>query len=150
SQGVLLDEGKPQFVAQNEANQEPNFVLEVMNADGTGVHQISFNQSDDQDATVLQSGRVLWTRWDNAPGGSGGMHLYSSNPDSTDTELYYGANSHMTGTNNTVVEFMKPHEMQNGNIMALIRQFAKTDFGGELIIINGNEYVENSQALAAN
>ena len=150
SQGVLLDEGKPQFIAQNEANQEPNFVLEVMNADGTGVHQVSFNQSDDQDVTVLQSGRILWTRWDNAPGGSGGMHLYSSNPDGSDTELYYGANSHMTGTNNTVVEFMKPHEMQNGNIMALIRQFSNTDFGGDLVIINGGQYVENTQPLASN
>jgi hypothetical protein len=150
SQGILLDEGKPQFVAQNEANQEPNFVLEVMNADGTGVHQISFNQSDDQDATVLQSGRVLYTRWDNAPGGTNAMHLYSSNPDGSDTELYYGANSHMTGTNNTVVEFMQPHEMPNGNIMALIRPFADTDFGGDLVIINGTQFVENTQPLAAN
>jgi hypothetical protein len=149
SQGVLLDEGKPQFVANNEARNEPNFVLEVMNADGTGVHQISFNQSDDQDVTVLQSGRVLFTRWDNAPGGSGGMHLYSANPDGTDMELYYGANSHMTGTSNTVVEFMKPHEMQNGDIMALMRQFSNTDFGGDIVIINGNQFVENTQALAA-
>ena len=149
SQGVLLDEGKPQFVANNEANNEPNFVLEVMNADGTGVHQISFNQSDDRDATVMQSGRILFTRWDNAPGGSGGMHLYSSNPDGTDMELYYGANSHMTGTNNTAVQFLKPHEMQNGGIMALMRQFSKTDFGGDIVIINGNQFVENMQALAA-
>ena len=149
SQGVLLDEGKPQFVAQNEANTEPNFVLEVMNADGTGVHQISFNQSDDRDATVLQSGRVLWTRWDNAPGGTNAMHLYSANPDGTDMELYYGANSHMTGTNGTVVEFMRPHEMQNGNIMAIIRQFSDTDFGGDIVIINGNQFVENTQPLAA-
>ncbi|MGH8323256.1 MAG: hypothetical protein ACRETD_05590, partial [Steroidobacteraceae bacterium] len=104
SLGVLLDEGKPQFVYQDEANTEPAFVLEVMNPDGTGVHQISFNQSDDRDATVLSSGRVLWTRWDNAPGGTNAMHLYSSNPDGTDTELYYGANSHMTGTNGTAIE----------------------------------------------
>ena len=147
SQGILLDEGKPQFVYQNEDRTEPAFVLEVMNADGTGVHQISFNQSDDRDATVLSSGRVLWTRWDNAPGGTNAMHLYSSNPDGTDTQLYYGANSHMTGTNNTVVEFMKPHEMQNGSILALIRQYSDVDFGGDLVIIDGKDYVENTQAL---
>jgi hypothetical protein len=150
SEGVLLDEGKPQFTYQNEARTEPAFVLEVMNPDGTNVHQISFNQSDDRDATILMSGRVLWTRWDNAPGGTNAMHLYSSNPDGTDTELYYGANSHMTGTNNTVVEFLKPHEMENGNIMALIRQFSDTDFGGDLVVINGNEYVENTQPLLTN
>ena len=150
SQGVLLNEGKPQFVYQNEAKTEPAFVLEVMNADGTNVHQISFNQSDDRDATVLSNGRVLWTRWDNAPGGTNAMHLYSSNPDGTDTELYYGANSHMTGTNDTVVEFMRPREMQNGSIMALIRQFSDTDFGGDLVIINGTSYVENTQPLLTN
>ena len=117
-QAILLDEGKPQFSAQDEARQEPAFVLQVMNADGTGVHQISFNQSHDRDATVLANGRVLWTRWDNAPG-KDAMPLYSANPDGTDLELYYGANSHMTGTNNTVVEFVQPREMQDGRILAL-------------------------------
>src|SRR6185437_6605940 len=53
SQAILLDEGKPQFAAQDEANTEPAFVLHVMNADGTGIHQISFNQSHDRDPTVL-------------------------------------------------------------------------------------------------
>lgn len=149
SQGILLDEGKPQFIYNNEANTEPAFVLEVMNEDGTGVHQISFNQSDDRDATILSTGRVLYTRWDNAPGGTNAMHLYSSNPDGTDTELYYGANSHMTGTNNTVVEFLKPREMQNGSILTLVRQFADTDFGGDLTIIDGKDFVENMQALQA-
>ena len=95
---MLLNEGFPQFSYQDEARQEDALVLEVMNADGTQVHQISFNQSHDRDATVLTNGRVLWTRWDNAPGGKNEMSLYSSNPDGTDLELYYGANSHMTGT----------------------------------------------------
>jgi len=103
SQGVLLNEGEPQFSALDEdsaADQggtQPDFVLEVMNADGTGIHQISFSPSHDQQATVLQSGRVLWSRWDDAFGHDA-MSLYWSNPDGTDLELYYGANSHMTGT----------------------------------------------------
>ncbi|MGH8133400.1 MAG: hypothetical protein ACRETP_09265, partial [Steroidobacteraceae bacterium] len=148
SQGILLDEHKPQFSALDEARVEPAFVLEVMNANGTGVHQISFNQSHDQDATVLESGRVLWSRWDNAPG-KDAMSLYSSNPDGTDLQLYYGANSHLTGTNGTVVEFMRPHEMQNGNILTLIRQYTGVDFGGNLVAIDGVHYAENTQGLAA-
>src|SRR6516165_1703979 len=71
SQGILLDEHKPQFQAQDEDRNEPAFVLEVMNPDGTDVHQITFNQSHDRDATVLADGRVLWSRWDNM-GGAGG------------------------------------------------------------------------------
>ena len=133
SQGTLLNEGFPQFSYQDEARVEPAFVLEVMNADGTGIHQISFNQSHDRDATVLMSGRVLWSRWDNAPGGKDQMSLYSSNPDGTDMQLYYGANSHLTGTDGTVIEFVHPHEMQNGNVLALIRQYTDVDDGGNLV-----------------
>jgi hypothetical protein len=149
SQGILLDEGKPQFAAQDEDRNEPAFVLEVMNADGTGVHQISFNQSHDRDATVLANGRVLWSRWDHAPG-KDAMHLYSANPDGTDLELYYGANSHMTGTNNSVVEFVQPRQMQDGRILALMRQYTGVDFGGNLVIIDGTHFVENTQPLLAN
>ena len=147
SKAVLLDEiGKPQFSYQDEARQESAFVLEVMNPDGTGLHQISFNQSHDRDSTVLMNGRVLWTRWDNAPG-KDSMSLYSANPDGTDLELYYGANSHMTGTNNTAVEFSHPKQMQDGRIMVIARQYTDVDDGGDLVIIDGTHYVESTQAL---
>jgi hypothetical protein len=153
SEAILLDEGKPQFEYQDEANTEPAFVLHVMNSDGTNVHQISFNQSHDRDATVLASGRILWSRWDDAMG-KDGMHLYSSNPDGTDTQLYYGANSHATGTttdgmDNAVIEFVKPKEMQNGSILTIVRPYTNVDFGGDLVIIDGIHYVENTQSLAA-
>jgi len=160
SQGVLLNEGEPQFSALDEdsaADQggtQPDFVLEVMNADGTGIHQISFSPSHDQQATVLQSGRVLWSRWDDAFGHDA-MSLYWSNPDGTDLELYYGANSHMTGTpapgttTPTVVEFMQPHEIQGGGVMSLVREYTDVDDGGNLVLINGVNFVENNQPLAA-
>ena len=48
-----MDEGKPQFSAQDEDRNEPAFVLHVMNADGSGIRQISFNQSHDLDPAVL-------------------------------------------------------------------------------------------------
>lgn len=153
SKAVLLDEGKPQFEAQDEDRNEPGFVLHVISADRTEFHQIEFNQSHDRDATVLANGRILFTRWDHAPG-KDAMHLYTSNPDGTDLQLYYGANSHMTGTtpdglNNAVIEFVKPHEMQDGRILTLVRPYTNTDFGGDLLIINGVQFVENTQPLLA-
>jgi Hydrazine synthase alpha subunit middle domain len=158
SQAILLDEGKPQFIAQDEATTEPAFVLHVINTGGDGgsIHQISFNQSHDRDPTVLANGRVMWTRWDDAPG-KNGMHLYSANPDGTDVELLYGANSHATGTtadglNNNTIQFVKTHEMQDGRILALVRPFAYAnvnDTGGDLIIIDTKDYVENTQPALA-
>jgi hypothetical protein len=153
SKADLLDEGKPEFEAQDEARTEPTFNLHVIDALRTEFHQISFNQSHDRDATVLTDGRILWSRWDHAPG-KDAIHLYSSNPDGTDVQLYYGANSHMTGTNtagtnDAVIEFVKPKEMQDGRILTLVRPYTDIDFGGDLVIINGKQFVENEQPLLA-
>ena len=97
AKAILLDEGKPQFVAQDEDKKQDNFVLHVMDADGGNVHQVSFNQSDDFDPTVLNSGRVLFSRWNHA-GGVNGIDLYTMNPDGSDLQLLYGRHSHLTGT----------------------------------------------------
>ncbi|MEJ0087385.1 MAG: hypothetical protein WDO72_17060 [Pseudomonadota bacterium] len=158
SKAILLDEGKSQFEAATEARNESAFVLHVMNADGTGIHQITFNPSSDLYSTVLQNGRVLFTRWDRAPGRNG-LHLYTTNPDGTDTQLYYGAVSHNTGNdgvvhtaanpNTTNVEFMRAREMSDGRIMVLTRDRTDVDFGGALTIIDGNRFVENNQPLLA-
>ena len=153
SKAILLDENKPQFEAANETRNESAFVLHVMNADGTDIHQITFNPSSDLYASVLQNGRVLFTRWDTG-GGNDGLHLYTSNPDGTDTQLHYGALSHATGTNGTTndtnIEFMRAREMSNGRLMVLVRERTDVDFGGNLTIIDANTYVENTQPLAAN
>jgi hypothetical protein len=149
AKAILLDEGKPQFEAQNESRDEPAFVLHVMNADGSGIKQISFNQSHDLDPTVLQNGRVLWTRWDNAPGVDG-MHLYSSNPDGTDLQLHYGAQSHMTGSGGSEIQFTRVREMQNGRLLAVVRPYTDTEFGGDLTVIDAQTYVENTQPTIGN
>src|SRR5262249_23986553 len=129
--------------------QEPALGLGVVYAAGTDLHQITFNQSHDRDATVLASGRVLWTRWDHAPG-KDAMSLYSANPDGTDLQLYYGANSHLTGTNDTVVEFVRPHQMLHATILRIMLQSPDVDEGGPLLIIESEPYVENHQPLLAN
>ncbi|HET9472425.1 MAG TPA: hypothetical protein VFO82_00940 [Steroidobacteraceae bacterium] len=152
SKAILLDEGKSQFEATNETRNESAFVLHVMNADGTDIHQVSFNPSSDLYASVLQNGRVLFTRWDTG-GGNDGLHLYTTNPDGTDTQLHYGALSHATGTNGTTndtnIEFMRAREMSDGRLMVLVRERTDVDFGGNLTIIDANTYVENRQPLAA-
>jgi hypothetical protein len=156
SKAILLDENKAQFEASNEARTESAFVLHVMNGDGTDLHQITFNNSSDLDPTVLQNGRVLFTRWDHGAGDRG-LHLYTANPDGTDTQLYYGALSHQTGTpvdpatgRGPTVEFLHAREMSDGRLMVLTRERTDVDFGGNLTIIDARNFVENNQPLAAN
>lgn len=148
SQAILRDESKPGFEAQAEGGNESAFVLHVMNDDGTDLHQVSFGQSHDLHPSVLSNGRLLWSRWDASTGR--GIHLYTANPDGTDVQLHYGARSHATGTNGQAVQFVRAREMPDGRILALVRPMTGTDFGGDLVVIDARNYVENTQPVAAN
>ena len=97
AKAILINDGKPQYDARDEDRDEPAFVLHVMRDDGRdNFTQVSFNQSSDYEPTVLDNGKVLFSRWDHA-GNVNGIHLYQMNPDGTELELLYGAESHLTG-----------------------------------------------------
>jgi len=149
AKAILLNDGKPQFDARDEDRQEPAFVLHVMRDDGRDeFKQVSFNQSSDYEPTVLDNGKVLFSRWDHA-GSVNGIHLYQMNPDGTELELLYGAESHLTGTNNGAVQFVSAREMLDGRIMAILRPFDHPELGGAITIIDAATYVENTQAVAS-
>jgi Hydrazine synthase alpha subunit middle domain/WD40-like Beta Propeller Repeat len=149
SKAILLDEGKPQFAALDENDNEPAFVLHVMNADGSGIRQVSFNQSHDLDPAVLPDGRVVFSRWDNAPGHDE-ISLYSMRPDGMDLQLLYGSRSHETGTNGEVVHFLDPRPMANGKLLVRSQPFEAPDLGGQLLEIDTANYVENTQPTLPN
>lgn len=148
SKAILVDEGKPQFDAQEENRQQAAFVLHVMDADGGNLHQVSFNQSHDFEPTMLDNGKLLFSRWDNA-GNANGIHLYTMNPDGSELELLYGAESHFTGTNNGEVQFIGAREMSDGSVMAVIRPFDQPELGGDIVVIDTPVFVENTQPIAA-
>ncbi len=159
SKGVLLIEGKSGFEAQTENGDESASTLNVLDPTLTGpsaFQQISFNQSHDLNPTVLSGGRIMYTRWDHAPGGTNAMHLYTMNPDGSDVELLYGARSHSVGTADpltglpTKVEFVKARQTEDGRVLALIRPSdAGTDFGGNLVILDVVNSVECTQRTLA-
>jgi len=149
SSAILLDEGKPQFAALDENRNEFAFVLHVMDADGGNIRQISYNQSHDLDPTVLSSGRVLFSRWDNM-GSRDAIHLYRMNPDGTGLELFYGKNSHDTGTGGATIQFVQPREMADGSIMTIVRPVVSDDLGGDIMTIDVADYIENTQPTTIN
>ncbi len=149
SNAVLLDEGKPQFEAQDEDQNEPTFLLHIMNADGSNVEQVSFNQSHDMDPAVLSNGQIVFSRWDHA-GPNDAVNLYRMNPDGSALELLYGNSSHDTGSNGEVIQFTQPRELQDGRIMALVRPFTDTNGGGDIVLIDTPTFLENTQPTMDN
>jgi hypothetical protein len=155
SRAILIDEGKPAASAEEEDGREEAFVLHVMNADGTDIHQVSFNQSHDLDPSILADGRIVFTRWEHHIDNNQ-FDLYAMRPDGTNLQLLYGAHSHNTGTVDpttgqpTIIEFMKPRPMQDGRMLVLARPFDGTNEGGDLLLIDTPNYVDNTQGSDAN
>lgn len=163
SQAVLLDEGKPQYQAQDENNNESASLLHVMDGNGNNMRQLSFNQSHDMDSAVLPNGQIVFSRWDGASGADA-VSLYRMNPDGSGLELLYGRQpcSHVATNGNTScvaavggqlptpIQFLSPRPLQNGRLMALVRPMTGTDDGGDLVSIDVNNYVENTQPTLAN
>ncbi len=149
SQAVLLDEGKGAFPAMDEDENEFAFNLHVMNDDGSGVKQISFNQSHDLDPSVMADGRIVFSRWDHHSVNDA-VNLYRMNPDGSNLELLYGQQSHDTGTNGDTIQFMQPRQVEDGRVMVLARPFTDTEGGGELMLIDTPQYLEYTQPTKDN
>jgi len=146
---MLGNEGKTRFSALDEDENSIAMVLHVMNEDGTSINQISFNQSHDLHPVVLAnnfSGQVMFSRWDNA-GSNTEVNIYKANPDGSDLEVLYGSHSHATGANGGNIEFTHLREMSNGNIMTIVRPFNGTFDGGDIVIIDTNNFSDNARPV---
>ncbi len=150
SKAILLDEGKPQFSALDEDRDEEAFTLHVMNADGSDLKQVSFNQSHDIDPSVLSNGRVVYSRWDNVAG-INRISLYQMNPDGSDQQLLYGVHSHDTGPSGDVIEFVEPQELPDGRMLVSMRPTdPQSHLGAALVAIDTASFVEHDQPTFAN
>ncbi|WGL15611.1 hypothetical protein PVT68_12615 [Microbulbifer bruguierae] len=145
SRALLLDDNKPQFSALAEDLREPAFVLHVMEADGSDIRQISYNQSHDLSPTVLFNGRILFSRWDNM-GRVDRLSLYTVKPDGTDLQFYYGYHSQATGSSAngepSPGAFSKPQQMPDGRILVTLRAPEGITYGGDMVVIDGENFTE--------
>ncbi len=121
----------------DEYDRETSTVLHVMNADGTGIEQISFNQSHDRNPTVLMDGHIMYSRWDHV-GGRNQFSIFRANLDGSNMFIHYGAHS-------GVVSYLHPREMQDGRVLSDAMPLSGTSEGGALLIIDPNNFSEVDQ-----
>jgi formylglycine-generating enzyme required for sulfatase activity len=69
--------------------------LHLMNADGTGIRRLCFDQDNDWCPTMLPNGRVLYLRWEYTDSAHYFSRvLMSMNPDGTGQSEFYGSGSY--------------------------------------------------------
>lgn len=115
SRQILLDEFKPQYTALDEDLAGPAFNLHVINADGSGIEQLTFNLSHDIYPVVMDNGYILYSRWDNQSDRSM-LNWYQMRPDGTENQLVYGWHSHNSGANEEPVQFGKAIVLADGSL----------------------------------
>ncbi|WP_036188362.1 hypothetical protein [Marinimicrobium agarilyticum] len=141
SRAVLLDDGKPQFAAQTENDNQAAFVLHVMDSDGRNIEQISYNQSHDLQPLVNDEGQVLFSRWDGF--GQDRISLYRMNPDGTTLAPEYGY--HSLADDETPALFY-PKLMLDGQLLAIAKP-REDLLGGDLVKVDITAFVEANQTV---
>ena len=69
----------------------PAYTLHRMDADGTNVRTLSFHETNEWHPTVLNDGRILYSRWDYVDRSAANYHgLWVSNPDGTNPSILFG------------------------------------------------------------
>ncbi|MBP7052941.1 MAG: SUMF1/EgtB/PvdO family nonheme iron enzyme [Phycisphaerae bacterium] len=107
--------------------------LYVMNADGSGVRQLCFDQGHGLHPGVLANGQVLYSRWDHA----GVNHLFlrlltALNPDGTAQRAVYGGNSWFPNA----LFFPRPLPGRSDRLVCILSGCHGVHRMGELVLVD--------------
>ena len=105
----------------------------IMNADGSGIRQLTFDQDHDWCPTVLNNGRILYTRWEytDLPHANTRL-LFHMNPDGTGQAEYYGSNSYWP----TTVIQARPIPNHPTRVVAIVSGHHGVPRMGELVVLD--------------
>ena len=109
--------------------------LYVMDADGTGMRQVCFDQDHNFHPVVLPNGQVLFHRWDY----TGINHIFMRqlmlmNPDGTGQRAIYGSNSWFPNS----LYFPRPLPGQPGKLICILSGYHGVHRMGQLVLVDTN------------
>ena len=107
--------------------------LYAMDGDGKNIRQLCFDQEHDWCPTVLNDGRVLYSRWEytDTPHSNTRL-LFRMNPDGTEQMEYYGSNSYWPNS----FFYARPIPNQSTQVVAVIGGHHDNPRMGELVIFD--------------
>ncbi|HUT89653.1 MAG TPA: SUMF1/EgtB/PvdO family nonheme iron enzyme [Thermoguttaceae bacterium] len=107
--------------------------LYVMDADGKNIRQLCFDQEHDWCPTVMNNGRVLYSRWEytDTPHSNTRL-LFHMNPDGTEQMEYYGSNSYWPNS----IFYARPVPHHPTKVVAVIGGHHDNPRMGELVLFD--------------
>ncbi|MBI5687101.1 MAG: HEAT repeat domain-containing protein [Verrucomicrobia bacterium] len=129
--GVYLPDGRIVFVSDrngylDEYHEERTETLWIMDSDGKGMQQLTFNPGTVFDPTVLRDGRILFTLWDTfhlnvPPLDKHENYLMTIRPDGTDESHYFGIGGYRfyNRERHSGLAYAQAGEMPDGTLLVL-------------------------------
>ena len=149
TQSILVDEGKSQYQSLTDDRSSEAMVLHTIDDQGNNIEQISFNVSHDMYPSVLESGEIIFLRWDGI-NRNGRLSLYKANPDGSNVRHLYGFNSQDTGTDDSEGVYTRPRELPDGRIMVNLHPRETDFYGGDIVAIDVANFVANTEGTYEN
>lgn len=139
SRAQLEESGVEPFSYADGYNRKAALVLHVMDADGGGIEQISFNQSHDRSPSVRMNGEIMYARWDHM-GNRNQQPIFTMQPDGRQVDVLYGAFS--PGDS-----FLHPRELPDGRVISTVLPLAGVRNGGALVIADVSGHTDHARRL---
>lgn len=138
--GIYLPNGKILFCSTASLNSVPcvggsDYVgtLYEMNADGTGMRQVCFDQENDWYPWVKENGRVQYARWEYTDNSHYFTRiLLEMNPDGTANRSIYGSNSYWPNT----LFYAKQTPGNTSKFSAIVSGHHGSSRAGELVVFD--------------
>ena len=132
--------GQPVF-AVDEYERERVLNLHTMDPEGGAITQISVNQSHDRNPVVRSNGEIMFSRWEHV-GPRNRFAIFKSKQDGTDMFVLYGA--HSPGNSFLHPREMDPNGRYRGQVASSLMSLSGTREGGALMLIDIENFSENS------
>jgi len=129
------------YFALDEYERERVLNLHTMAADGTGITQITFNQSHDRNPVVRANGDIMFARWEHVADRNR-FAIFRTKPDGTDLFVLYGAQS--PGNSFLHPREMDPNGPYQGHLSSSLMSLSGSQEGGALMFIDAANYSEQN------
>ena len=150
--GVVFASNRQSKSSQNQALGRAYFALDeyerervpnlhTMAADGTGINQITFNQSHDRNPVVRANGDIMFSRWEHVADRNR-FAIFRTKPDGTDLFVLYGAQS--PGNSFLHPREMDPNGPYQGFLSSSLMSLSGSQEGGALMFIDAANYSEQN------
>ena len=109
----------------------PSYTLHRMDASGNAIRTLSFHETNEWHPSVLNDGRIVYTRWDYVDRSAANYHgLWASNPDGTNPSILFG------NYTQRINACYQPRGIPGSDRIVFIAGAHHADVGGSLVIFD--------------